>query len=111
MVSASPVVVGRCKPKEGNQWEGVGSGETSSLPNKKQEVVVMGYKIVEPLRKKIGGKYFYFLYGFKTKLAAEKEAKRIRKLGHGVRITRGTGKLVGYYYIYTTSKAGFRPYS
>lgn len=67
------------------------------------------YVAKKPFRRKIGGKYFYFLNGYKSATTAEKEAQRIRKLGHGVRIISGVGKSAGYYYIYTTSKAGYRP--
>lgn len=60
-------------------------------------------------RKKIVGKWYYFLKGFKSKVAANKDAQRVRKLGHGARVVPGTGQFKGWYYVYTTQSAGWRP--
>ena len=57
-------------------------------------------------RRKFGNKYYYFLHGVKTKQSANAQAKQLRaEKGLGVRIVYSDG----YYYLYTTSSAGWRP--
>jgi len=55
-------------------------------------------------RRKLGGKYYYMQNGYKSKKQAETEAKRLRAMGYGARIVSSGG----YYYVYSTSSAGYR---
>ena len=56
-------------------------------------------------RRTIGGKYYYFHGGHKTKRGAQTEAKKQRNMGYGARIVPSGG----WYYVYTTMSAGWRP--